>query len=273
MISISRIAYFLLFSLYAIVFLSCADKTEGCLDYSAISIDVTAEKACEKCCQYPKFNLSFVVYDTVNSTINFVRKGDTIKTTRDSLILDKIGFYINDIKLSFNSSGDVLIQDTLGVFYSAEADAEKSLFSLSNARIFSSSNTQVGAFKTYGTIEGLSFNVGVPQNLSAINPYIQTTSSISAGNDSLLVDTSGKLVNFGFEATSITQNKNILIQSNLADIAIDINLQDSYELARGSSLNIVLGLLLADFKNFDPKDPSTFLSVLNRTKVLSISSS
>ena len=91
---------------------ACDPEAEGCLDYRAVAIDVTADVACDDCCRYPSLRLQVVPGRLQADT--FVREAaPTLIVDGDTLRATRLPTYLSDFALELADGSLYPLTDTL----------------------------------------------------------------------------------------------------------------------------------------------------------------
>ncbi len=146
-----------------LVFSSCYEKKEGCLDISAKNYDFGADEPCSDCCVYPTFKLG----------ISHLWGDTTLK--HNSFYLNSFGqyikiieakFYISEVSLRKNNAENT-INETINV-----RDLSGNISTIPDDFIFVQTSRftyPVGTFNSGREFDGISFTLGISGNFSALD--------------------------------------------------------------------------------------------------------
>lgn len=162
------VAFFLalLFSLSA-----CYERREGCLDLQATNFDLSADRPCADCCQYPSLFLSpqHRIIPADQPDTSFVFSYDSAYAVapheQDSFRFQSLFFYLYDFELK-GPQANLEVSDELS-WYDAQGERRQSKDDFVLVEAGSSSNLLIGTLREYGSFDSLIFWVGLP-------PEIQT---------------------------------------------------------------------------------------------------
>ena len=180
---------------------ACDPEAEGCLDYRAVAIDVTADVACDDCCRYPSLRLQVVPGRLQADT--FVREaapmlivdGDTLRATR-------LPTYLSDFALELADGSLYPLTDTLTVVGREPGiGAELLDVSVGRTNLLRGGVLELGSVLEALEVVALRARLGPPAELSELAVDLQPTESTLAGDaDSLLVTPTGQLAAAAFNA-------------------------------------------------------------------------
>jgi hypothetical protein len=148
------------------IFGSCYQEIEGCLDADATNYNPEADEDC--CCTYPVLKLDVLyTYDTVEFILN-----ETFHhTIHDSFKLLEFGILLHDFNLGTNS-GSIPIGD-LNEFYVKEgADSTKKAFRDDFVVLRNKFNYDVGLLAVSDHYSSLMMNVGLTNEKNDILPSV-----------------------------------------------------------------------------------------------------
>lgn len=227
---------------------ACYEPQEGCLDIEATNYDVTSDDACADCCAYPtlkvgalhRVDFSFptdtsllFLYDTLypNYAAEMV----------DSFVIDRIRFFISDIRLVKDSGEEIGVVDTLELeVASGEKITVEDSFVKLDRDIFATRT--VGTILTSGTFKGVKFKIGLDEPLLETNPgSVPSGHPLSIEDDVLNYDTlEGKYIPNLLIYRQDTVSADSLFVEIIEPDTLTLFFDAPVELDRGFSLSLVL---------------------------------
>jgi hypothetical protein len=142
---------------------SCYEREEACLDLLAQNYTITADDACDECCEYPTLQLRA-----------FPMLGDSLYNM-DSVITNNAGqsYFIRDAVIILSKFELALTDTTLKIRETAAfEDTDDSSIDLIDDHVVlkvSSSVLDIGSIRENGDVDSLSFLVGVDHELVSVN--------------------------------------------------------------------------------------------------------
>ncbi len=154
---------------FVVLFASCYEKQEGCLDLQASNFDVAADRPCADCCTYPSLQLSPLhsVIPSDQPDTSFAFSYDSAYAVapfnQDSFRFQSIFFYLYDFRLK-GPEGTLEVSDEFS-WYDAtgEKHTGKDDYLLIDAG--SSSRRTIGELHRAGTFDSLIFYIGLPEEI------------------------------------------------------------------------------------------------------------
>ncbi|NJL75196.1 MAG: hypothetical protein HC892_09335 [Saprospiraceae bacterium] len=155
---------------------ACYENIEGCLELEATNFDVSADKACENCCQFPKLRLNILhrIKDPVRDTFyNFPLNAKVNPDVPPFFYVNDLRYYLSDIQL-IRSDGSLLsVEDEIRVTqFNSNGDSTSVIipnnFALINRR--TPTTTSIGTLRAKGNFTGLQFKLGIPAEINQSEP-------------------------------------------------------------------------------------------------------
>ncbi len=264
----------LLLCVVSLLVWGCEEEREGCLDYRALVIDVTADEPCDDCCTYPRVLLQLLPGRITQSDTLILRTGSQLELGADTAELLALRFYLHDIKLVRSDSSRMLLLDTLSLRFEERQAFTTQERSLARVTAAGGSTLQLGTLLEDQEVVAIEALVGVPQDLSALNYEVQYSGSVLAPTpDSLLVDTMSTFLRPA--AFSIQQDSIIMTTAltQTAPVAIRWNLAEPLLVASSFNLDVTLLLpadALLDIQGASPSLEEFTAKVLAPAQVISV---
>lgn len=167
----------------SILFLSCFERKEGCLDSLAANYDVEAFDSCLECCSFPD-----VVFNMTH------RAGDSLLNTQDTLV-NNIGEMFNILEVRYYLSDVLIFQDNRAISAHENLVNSNNSFSRSDDISIARSNVAsltIGEFKTYGQFDKVSFRLGV-DNRVLTDTFVNLTPQHPLNDRNKIQDSEGRL--------------------------------------------------------------------------------
>ena len=155
---------------------ACYENIEGCLELEATNFDVSADKACEDCCQFPKLRLNILhrIKDPVRDTFyNFPLNAKVTTDTPPFFYVGDLRYYLSDIQLIRDDGSLRSVEDEVKATQFDSNGGSTSMiipnnFALINRR--TPTTTSIGTLRSQGSFTGLQFKVGVPVEANQSEP-------------------------------------------------------------------------------------------------------
>ncbi len=184
-----RILSFLILIFSLVIWPSCYEKQEGCLDINSSNYDFEADFSCDDCCTYPEFKIQ-VNHQWNNSTI--IKNTWFTNSLGQQIKIEEVGFNLSEFTLTqegneFSVLEKVDVTDSNG----AEYELVNDFVFVENGRL----NFTVGTFAKSGEFSNLKFKLGIDGNFEASEP----ANSI-IGDDTFFEESSLTHTNFRFTA-------------------------------------------------------------------------
>jgi hypothetical protein len=163
----------------------CDEPVDGCLDIEAVNLNVEADRPCDDCCQYPRWQLS--VLQEYGGSI--FRENQPVLNLADQWFrIKQISFYLSDFQA--DRVGEAFsVEDTLTMraFGASPADTTSAL--LKNDMQLVRRLTvlyPVGRFRTSGSFDALSCQLGLLPDANRVIPrYAPAAHPLAKQPDSL----------------------------------------------------------------------------------------
>lgn len=244
---------------------SCYEEQDGCLDLNATNYDVTADNVCpDDCCTYPSLNLSFrhLIVPTDDPDTSFFLRYNTFyptyDTPLDTFTIERIRYFLSNIRLVRPSGEEVFILDSITVNIEGESVQIEDSFAKVDRDIAQTVN--VGTIITEGAFDRIRFNVGLDSFLLKTDPTsVPSTSQLNVSNDTLLyMDT----INVTYLSSLVVFNRDTfsMIDSTVVQIfektdLIEVPFIETFNLDAGFDMNIALNVdYLQWFQGIDIKN-------------------
>ncbi len=195
----------------AVMLMSCEQRVEGCLDFRALQVDVTADDPCTDCCTYPKLQLNFIPVRFAGGTVpSTLRSSDTLLLGADVAIAPELGFYLHDLFLIADDGERLALMDTFTVF-SGNGDPNFVLErSLLRVTPFRQTSYELGTLLDSKTFVAVEAKLGLPDILKATDIDLQPAGSpLNRNTDSLLISSQGdEYLDMNFKYKQLNGNTN-----------------------------------------------------------------
>ncbi len=261
---------FYILGLAFLIFISCAQDQEGCLDIEAANLDITADKACTSCCTYPNLNLSFNHKIALeNDTVNFQLGQGYTNDVFDTFAIQNIQFYLSNVSLIRGDGTKIGVIDTMSFYVQNQSMPEQLIddFQLVNRNTFT---YNIGSLKTSGDFIGIEFLVGLDESANNIIPDSITSDHVLAIQTETMYDEPNQSYIFNtFEIIPDTSQQDLTKTYNLNTASL-VELSKDFTMSKGGNLTLQFQIdYLSFFKgiNFDLDDETTIINkVLNNTQ-------
>ncbi len=152
--------------IFIILWTSCEDKTSGCLDPYAENYDVTADNACDGCCEFPTVELKL--------SLRF----DTLAFSADSLysVGQDTNFRFRSMKFLF-SGFHFIAQDSVVQIVDSLCDESRCWRSDFTYVDIHDLDKTLGHVRYSGLIDRVTLSAGIPETLY---PLLETFSAMDA---------------------------------------------------------------------------------------------
>jgi hypothetical protein len=205
----------LYFSLFILLFSSCYQGTNGCLDITAANYDASADEDCEEdetageCpCEYNTLEMNIdLVYDTLSYSLNDtipLSDTDTLKVIEGHLVLSNF---------CLKNTSDKLIKTETN--YDINGDGEDLEYNDLIVYRFSSGSLSVGELKLKDTISEINFLCGIVDEINNSNYDFSENDEISRLIDSSYVNDQNQIAAFRIKYQNIQLNDTTDYQSIL----------------------------------------------------------
>jgi hypothetical protein len=152
--------------LLPLLFSSCYEKEEGCLDIQAVNFDPGADLACEDCCTYPSLSLRVehrVIFDDTIVPFRYDSLYSVEPFPDVNFRVHRLRYLISGIRL-LNTEGEGRVTDTVSVYVSQNPGDTTSLIAVNDFVLADRSflqAAQLGGWDGYGVFDRLEFIFGV----------------------------------------------------------------------------------------------------------------
>lgn len=166
---------FLVLSIVVFSFAGC-NKKKGCLDINASNFDVSADKNCDDCCQYPTLSINLATY---YADSNFLNADSVYRTaSNDSFQIKELKFFMSGFRMSFTDGKSITVADTFQ--YLTPVDLLNPKTAVKDIIIGSgfSFNNTVGSFVSSGNLNKFSFQVGLSPEINQTRPNLVSSTNI-----------------------------------------------------------------------------------------------
>jgi len=194
-----------LLTTYSLLFTSCFEPEDGCLNLNATNYDVTADENCTDCCTFPTLNLSLRhVINLVDTTVFF--RYDSMypvpENLTDSFSIERIRYFLSDVRLVKSDGEEVRVRDSINVDIDGQMILIEDSFVKADRDLFRT--VEIGTVITQGNFNRLRFRVGLIEDHLGIDPNsVPAESQLFVENDTLLfIDT----LNIGYLSGLIVYN-------------------------------------------------------------------
>jgi len=264
-----------------LVFTSCFQPEEGCLDIEATNFALSADRDCVEndatsaCpCKYPSLNL---VIEHMYNDQPYLSDSVYQNNLGQAFRIRDIQFYMSDIRIIRSDSTVVTVLDTITLTVSKEGQLEKFVATDDFKLVHTQKLIELGSINTSGTFQQLAFTVGIKDPENTANPEDILRNSHSLLVDSMYTTTEGYIFNrFVLNMDTSTQERTVLQITNKEGITPIILDFFPINKEQGKAISIdTLKLNHAkwfDGINFVENTPEEIRSkiVINTTKVFSI---
>ena len=224
----------------AVAWSSCDAPTEGCLDFEAVAVDVTADRACDDCCVYPSLTLNLLTGITRGDTlVQAIRSTTELLVDGDSVVFTALGFYLNDVQVEFANGEAVAVADTFSYRPGAgEALVAGPSVGLLQATPLRSFRVALPGLRTRGEVVAVSATLGLPAEVRDVDARLQGTSSpLAQAPDSLLFRAGARRL-AAMRWTRDAVSDSLLVTDTDAEIRVRWQLPESFLLERASNLSV-----------------------------------
>ena len=170
---------YLLAFIVMMIFSSCYQKVEGCLDIGATNFSFVADEQCDDCCTYPSLKLS-VKHNWGNTLL----LSDSLYQNANSQYIKILSskFYLSDIAL-LNDVDAVTVTEDLTVvgLNGIETEIDDNIVFVQNSRF----TYTVGTFQDAMSYNGLRFNLGINGNYitsDSLESFVEEDDFFDEGN-------------------------------------------------------------------------------------------
>jgi len=209
--------YLLIFICSTLLFSSCFEPEEGCLDIEANNFELSADRDCSKdaqtsCfCTYPNVSIQI---EQVFDKASFIANQAYRISSGEIIRISDIQFYISDIQLILSDGQISATLDTITLTITEE-DQVKNNISLDDFHLINPSSQRISSLLTSnksGAFSQLQFSVGVKTPESTTNPTQINSSSHVLAIDSMYLEQEGYIFNRLLVQPDTNTNERLLIQ-------------------------------------------------------------
>jgi hypothetical protein len=169
---------------YLLALGSCFEPKEGCIDIAATNLDVSADKACDDCCEYPILKMTIRQgYDTLPFIENNIYENDLGQLFR----IKSIVFYCSDFSLTQGITAKTPKDSTILKRFLATGDTITERIPDDVVLIRRASNeVPIGSFLSDGNFEAIEFRLGLNDTYQqVISPLAPAGHPLQKQTDSL----------------------------------------------------------------------------------------
>lgn len=201
--------FFVRFVLLFILFSSCYEKKEGCLDIYATNFDAQADISC--CCQYPKLELNYV---HVLGTNNFSATDTVTNDLGQSFKITSFSYYLSGFVLKDKDGNSFTTSDTFHIPVPNDEIIVKNDIAIVRPGTVS---LTLGSFLQKSEVTDIQFQFGPPSAVdNALIDQIPNSRSLSRQPDTMYTLTPVK----GYASIKITYTTDIGSSANEKTIYI-----------------------------------------------------
>lgn len=176
--------------------LGCDPETEGCLDYRALEIDVTADAPCDGCCEFPSLRLTLLPRRFFGDSTATLPNAADLVSGADTLIEASLAVYLRDLGLERPDGSVYPLTDTVSVIGLDGEDGRRVL----QPSVLLAEPRGTPAYRVGAILEPLEVTavviggIGLPAELAQANPTLQPVGSpLALDPDSLLLAPGARL--------------------------------------------------------------------------------
>ena len=188
----SKRLLFVLLLFSALIFMTCYEPVEGCLDIDAINYNVAADDPCGDCCTFPSLILRFqhrLEWPKDSSTLTYGEFHPNIHTSvlTDSFLIDRARYFFSNIILIKEDGTEVNVIDQLELtFDNGEVQTVTDNFAKLDTENFQARG--IGTVKTEGVFTSVKLTLGleafllgkeITSNLPSGHPLDASSDTIS----------------------------------------------------------------------------------------------
>lgn len=230
-----NIFYILISSL---LFVSCYEPVEGCLDPDAKNYNVTADDDCTGCCQLPQVDLVFTYLYNGNS----FNLGDTLSAGNELFQLKDFHIYLSNISVNGAEDLPLYLEDSVRIV----GNDGTPFFVGDNYRYFDRQrfSASLDGLRYTGQLSSIGFEVGIPQSFNLYNAdSLRINSMLSTIPTDAYIEGSG-FIFFSFNLEFIAGEAHVLQLINTFPLTeVRINLSGiTVAKANDASLSLIFDL-------------------------------
>ncbi len=272
------VACLLASSLYAAS--ACRQPVEGCLDFRALSVAVGADDPCDNCCVYPSLQLTLLptrndaAADTVLQVLT--RGTGYVRGPGDTVVFDRLVFYLSDLRLLTADGEEVPLLDTFGFRQNLADPIVQQEDGLLRFAPYQTPRISTGRLLAEATFVGLRGNFGIGETYaSARAAALNRNARFVLGQDSGIYDFSAERFRSAFlrRSSTLTGIDSVVVEGGTLQ-PFQVDFPQEFLLPRSYNLNLVLGLPVEALLEFEsgaiPAD--RFVAVLLQNVVVASNS-
>lgn len=156
---------------FLLLLASCATREEGCTDALANNFDISADKPCQSCCEYPGVRIRLT--HKYGSTAMVYNQPIFKDGAGNSFGFGDLRFYLSNIQVLSVGNRVIDVQEPLDVYVEkAAGDTLKTTVpnSYGLARGVSQADIYVQSYRDTATVNRIRFTVGVSGEMNQANP-------------------------------------------------------------------------------------------------------
>jgi len=190
-------------ALTALLYFSCEESEEGCLDIFSNNYNFHAVSSCDSCCTYPALNLDLQL---IFGDTTFRLNRDTFPLNNDdSFSISKLEFILSDFSFT-NSLNNYKVLDSL--------EAGDTYIKNDYAFYRTSGSQKIGSFRWADTIQSVTFRLGfVQEDIDKLKPFSELDQNLKLDEvlDSMYVADSN---------TYLASRINLIMRDSLREIRL-----------------------------------------------------
>lgn len=259
------------------LFSSCSNDEEGCLDIQATNFDVTADVACNSCCTYPA--LSFRVNHIYTDSLNFTLDATYLDAIDSPFTVSSAQMYISDVQLVRADGSSVGVTDELTLTFSDNTTSVvEDNFLFVRKSIGNYTSGTIGSINTEGTFEKIRFNVGVnPTANHAEISAMPDGHALAGQTESMHIDINEGYIFTKLQIVTDTTSTDFTTYEISSDVnLITIELDYPLNIDAGFDISLIVNMdynILFNDIDFQNDDESSIISKLtnNMSNAFSVS--
>ena len=172
---------------------ACRQPVEGCLDFRALTVTIDADDPCDGCCVYPAFRLNVLparldpAADTITEVLT--RNSTYVRAPGDTVVLERLVFFLSDLMLVRDDGGEVPLLDTFGFRQNPTDPFVLQERGLVRVAPLQTPRVTTGQLLEEATFVSLRGRFGIEQELATTSPdAVRQVARYQLGQDSGLFD-------------------------------------------------------------------------------------
>lgn len=233
-------------------FQSCYENIEGCLDVNATNFNVTADRECEDCCEYPLLRLAVQHLYTAkvleeDTLVRFNLDEPYTLDSIDFFSLTDLRYYISDVKLVRPNGDTIGVEDRLefvsiiGIDDTTYQETEDNFALIDRSNITPRS---LGTIRENGTFVGIQFNFGLSSFDQKVSPeFFESSHPLALGDSSMydLTEESYLITRFDLARDTLSvENDTTTIEILANDFLERVELDFDFQVDVGFNTTIAL---------------------------------